>query len=341
MKKNQLWMGFEIQTSSGSVLQPTQVTHWKDQQFKNNQPEAPFHYKADALAGLSLLLLNQNSQNPFSSPSVNFPFVNQCWLALEPHHEMHQRCQSRIQVIKKFVKPSAAPAITGFEDAFTEVLSTSVSAQGVDLAELTALIPHIDVLEKKLSHALLYNFNIQFSRKTAQTLLHLHSFLFSLRTLIAMDYNAYVQDPTFEALKVDSISDYLPKSEYVVNDAILYYKFSKLSAHMPQNVVSEMVKAFVDYSHNATCLVESLPAGFLKSVSAEHLDDTLYLAQMDWLLGTDAGLLFRIREELYGLLEGYEKIFWFDLDGKAHQPAHNLSVNCQITEKDLPTSAAA
>ena len=51
---------------------------------------------------------------------------------------------------------------------------------------------------------------------------------------------------------------------------------------------------------------------------------------MDWLLGTDAGLLFRIREELYGLKEGYEKIFWPDLTDKPTQNQSHLSVSCEL-----------
>ncbi len=340
MKKNQIWMGFEIQTSTGPILQPTRIVSWKNQQFKNTKPESPFHYKADALAGLSLIHLSQNLKNPFASPSVDYPFANQCWLALEPHNELYVRSQSRIQAIKKYYKNSNASVMTNFENSFNEVLAQSVTSNGIEFSELTSLVSTIDIFEKKMSQLLLYNFEVQFSRQTTQNLLHLHSLLFNLRALVAMDYNAYVQDPTFEAVKVDSISDYLPKCEYVTNDAILYHKFCKLADQMPDAVANELRKTFVNYSHNATCLIDSLPAGFLKSIGADDFDDTLYLAQMDWLLGTDAGLLFRVREELYGLLEGYEKIFWFDLEGREFQPAHSLSVNCLLTVQDLGTKAA-
>jgi hypothetical protein len=333
-------MGFEVHTSSGPILQPTRIHYWQKQQFNSHQPEAPFHYKADALVGLSLLQLNHHLHNHFSL-QANTHFTENAWMALEPHHEMYIRSQPRIRAIQKFFKEKNEAAKL-FEGNFTEALSLAFNKQGVDFGELTSVIKNIDYLEKQLEQPLLYNFQLQFSKPIVKSLQHLHSLLFNLRALVAMDYNAYIQDPTFEALRVDSIADYFAKPEYISNDAVLYWKFKKLAEQMPEKVAAEMARGFLCYSHNATFLIESLPTGFLKAIPTEDLEDTLYLTQMDWLLGTDAGLLFRVREELYAILDGYEKIFWPELEGKFHQPAHSLSVSCEITEKDLyPTGAAA
>jgi hypothetical protein len=342
VKRNAIWMGFDIQTASGPVLQPTQIRYWKDNQFKNKNPEAPFHYKADALLGLSLIHLNKHLQNPFSSPKMNFSFAHESWLALEPHHEMFSRALPRMRALKEKIKGETSPDIRRFEDSFTEILNTSLQPWGLDLGELTGLVKAIDFLETQLSSPLLFNFKVSFGKDFAEKLHYLHSLLFNLRALIAMDYNAYIQDPTFEAVRVDSISDYLPKSEYVANDSLMYWQFIKLQEELgPQNF-KKMSDIFAHYSHNATCLIENLPKSFLHSIPAGDLENTLYLVQMDWLLGTDCGLLFKIREELFGIIEGYEHVFWTDLDGKPHQPAHALSVNCQVTENDLsPQTAAA
>jgi hypothetical protein len=337
MKENKLWMGFEVHTSSGPILQPTRIHYWQKQQFHAEQPEAPFHYKADALVGLSLLQLNQHLQNHFSG---NPMFAENAWLALEPHHEMHVRSQPRIQAIQKYFKGTQEHA-KQFEGNLTESMASSFNKQGVDFGELTGLIKHIDYLEKQSEQPLLYNFQLQCTKSAAKSLQHLHSLLFNLRALVAMDYNAHVQDPTFEGVRIDSITDYFAKPEYISNDAVLYWKFKKLASQMPEAVAQEMARNFLSYSHNATFLIESLPSGFLKSVSNDNLEDTLYLTQMDWLLGTDAGLLFRVREELYAILDGYEKIFWPELEGKFHQPAHSLSVSCEVSEKDLYLKDAA
>jgi hypothetical protein len=334
-------MGFDIQTASGPILQPTQIQYWKDHQFKNTTPETPFYYKADALLGLSLIHLNKHLQNPFSSPKMNYPFAHESWLALEPHHEMFSRALPRMQALKQKIKTETSPEVRRFEDSFSEILSNSLQPWGMDLAELTGLVKSIDFLETKLSSPLLFNFKISFSKEFAEKLHYLHSLLFNLRALIAMDYNAYIQDPTFEAVRVDSISDYLPKSEYVANDSLMYWQFVKLQEEMPAPTFKKMAAAFNSYSHNATCLIDNLPKSFLNSVPAGDLEDTLYLVQMDWLLGTDCGLLFKIREELFGIIEGYEHVFWPDLDGKPHKPSHALSVNCQVTENDLNQTIAA
>ncbi|MEI7973227.1 MAG: hypothetical protein WCH11_02545 [Bdellovibrio sp.] len=68
----------------------------------------------------------------------------------------------------------------------------------------------------------------------------------------------------------------------------------------------------------------------------------MYLVQMDWLFGTEAGLLYRIREELYGLRDGYHQIFYRELEESQSQEAHALSANFQIRSSDLfPTPIAA
>ena len=98
---------------------------------------------------------------------------------------------------------------------------------------------------------------------------------------------------------------------------------------------------FKSYSHNGFCLIESLPKSFIQSLHQEELEESLYIAQMDWLLGTDAGLLFRIREELFGLREGYQKIFWPDAEGRPEQYQTSLEVSCHLTANDIEPSVAA
>lgn len=339
---HKIWMGFDIKTSPAPMLQPQKIEYWKPHQFKDTQPESPFHYKADALVGLSLIQLNQHLQNPFTSPQMNFSFAAASWKTLEPHHELYARSQPRISALRKHTKECPQPLVTSFERKWTEILDACQHPWGMDLQHLGYMLDAIDYLEESLKWPLLYNYSIQFSRPVLTQMHHLHSLLFNLRALMAMDYNAYVQDPTFESVKVDSISDYLAKCEYVANDALLYWKLKRSSSEMPAKTFEKLSHYFQEYSHNAVCLIESLPKSFLSGLPQEQMDDTLYLTQMDWLLGTDAGLLFRVREEIYGLMEGYHQIFWPELDGKSPMQSHQLSVNCLLTEKDaFPTVDAA
>lgn len=339
--KGQIWLGFDIETRDGVCPSPNRITFWKEQQFKNLQPEAPFHFKADALVGLSLVHLNSDLQNPFATPGMNFSTANQFWLGLEPHHELYSRCQPRVSSLRSHLKAAPAAATAAFQKQWTETLASSIDSSGIEFETLENLIECIDILEEKCGQNLLYNFSLQFPREMIQQMHHLYSLLFHVRTLCAMDYNAHVTDPTHQAIKVDSVTDYLSRADYVANDAVLYYQFKKLKDRLGP-AGETLAQNFDHLAHHACSLVENLPKSFLHELPTSELEEAFYLAQMDWLLGTEAGLLFRIREELFGLVEGYDKIFWPELEGQRTWPGTKLSVNCLITEKEVfPKNVAA
>lgn len=339
-KTEDVWLGFTVKAEPGPVLKPTQIHFWKDDQFKSHKPEAPLKYHSDALLGLSLVHLNPHLKNPFTAPKMNFPFCYQAWLALEPHFELYQRSQPRVKSLRQHVtKPEAGP-VEYFERNCTDILESSIYPWGIDLKHLQHLIEAIEYLESKTEVPLLYNFGLQLPKPLIEKLHHLHSLLFNLRSLVAVDHNAYIHDPTHEALKVDSITDYIPRADYVANDAILYWNFRKSKEELPTPVAEKLEKSFRTYSHNGYCLIHSLPKSFLNSLRTEELEEVLYLTQMDWLLGTEAGLLFRLREELYGLREGYSQIFWPEASGT--HPQTQLEVSCYLTPSDIePRDVAA
>lgn len=333
--EDKVWLGFDIQTAAGPILRPTKIQFWKDEDFRSITPDDPFYYHADALVGLSLVHLNPHLKNPFAGPDMNFPFCNEAWRALEPHHEMFQRSQPRIQALRHSLKEQPAEISSYFERNFTDVLEGAIHPWGIDLNHLHQLIDSLEYLEMKLQRPLVYNFALKFSRGFVEKLHYLHSLLFNLRSLVASDYNSYIKDATHEAMKVDSITDYLSKAEYISNDALLYYNFKQCKSLMPEKTYALLEKNYRTFSHNGFCLVEALPKSFLASLAPEELEEALYIAQMDWLLGTDAGLLFRLREELYGLAEGYERIFYPELSGKHFLPGTELAVNCEVTAETL------
>ncbi|MEZ0390755.1 MAG: hypothetical protein ACAH59_00970 [Pseudobdellovibrionaceae bacterium] len=340
--QDQVWLGFDIKVNAGPVLRPQKIEFWKEDDFKKAFPQDPFHYFSDALVGLAAVHLSPHFKSPFSGPKMNFPFCHEAWLALEPHHELFERSQPRVLALRHHMKDSAHPLVEYFERNFTETLDSALHPWGIDLGHLCHLIQAIDYLETKMDQTLLYNFNLKLSKPVLEKLHYVHSMLFNLRALVALDYNSHVQDAAHEACKVDSITDYLPKAEYVTNDAMLYWNFKKQKERMKPEVYESLEKTFQTYSHNGHCLVESLPKSFLSSMNIEELEETLYIVQMDWLLGTDAGLLFRIREELYGLFEGYEKVFWPDLAGRPAQNQSHLFVSCQLELDTLyPTNQVA
>lgn len=324
----QMWMGFDV---CMEFMRPLRLEFWKGSDFSNFKPQAPFHYHADALIGLSLFLLHPSWKGPHLPPHAS-KLPQDLWKAMEPHHELFARSATRSQALRQQSK--AQPPREGFEKKFTEVVMSSLQNWGLDLTDLHELNGVIDELEDQSGRPLLYNFDLQTTPTTLKMLHLLHSMLFNLRILMAMDYNAQIQDPTHEAIKVDSITDYLSHGEHIVNDALLYQQFKKVKEKISAAAGTHMEEAFASFLHNGTWLIQSLPANFLKGMKPELLEESLYLVQMDWLLGTEAGLLFRIREEIYGLIEGYNQIFWLDAEAKGKKEG-KLSIQCELTEKSL------
>lgn len=330
-----LWIGFDIKGEAGTLLKPQEIHHWREDEFKKHPPEKPFYYRTDALAGMALVHLNQHLKSPFTTPKMNYSFCFEAWRALEPHHELYEKAQIRVGALRSHLKRQPANQMLSFEGQLSEIMSSAMSDKKVEIETLVEMIDVIDKLETEMSRPLLYNFSLNLSKGMIDRLMHLHSFLFNMRALVAMDYNAFINDPTHEALRVDSIEDYLAKADYVANDSLLYLQLKKQKDKMPAQAYETLRTGFLQYSHNGACLIENLPASFLSSLQTGELEETLYLVQMDWLLGTEAGLLYRIREELFGLQDGYDKIFWPELAERPNSSPQQLSISCELTEEDV------
>lgn len=338
--------GIDISVEPGAFLRPTDLHLWtQESKFTEFPPQKPFKYMSDALLGLSVVRLNSYLKSPLHTTKLNYHFCDEAWKALDPHFEIFNRTQQRVIAFRKNIPTSVKDKITieNFEKNLSEIISLANHPTGLDLETLSELIHTIDAFESDLNRPLLYNFETQFSRQTTESLHALFSLLYHLRSVIALDHNAHCKDFSVEGLKVDSITDYLPRADYVSNDACLYYQFRKLSEpftnHRDKDIrieklfVEPMGKMFRQLSHNAVCLIENTPKSFLSQFSAAELDEVLHLLQMDWLLGTETGLLFKIREELYGIQNGYDKIFWPDYVNSGFKFHNKLTFAIEINEK--------
>jgi hypothetical protein len=351
MKKDKIQLGYEVIVEKGPIAKPIALEFWKNptEHAKWTQT-TPFKYMADALVGLSVFKMNDYLKSPLMCPELNYNFCAEAWRALDPHFELFQRTTARVNSLKENAAKIDPVLMQSLESSLTEILANAQKPWGLDLKELFAVNDAISHFENKSGTRLIYNFGLHFSKGLSEKLQQVFSCLFHLRSLIALDYNAHTQDATFEAVKVDAISDYLHKPEYVVHDALLYLNFKRLSqpfAHRKDDTrveklfVSPMQKAFEQYTHNAYFLVEQMPKNFLNSLNHSELEEALYMVQTDWLLGSDAGVLFKIREEIFGLEYGYEKIFWHDLENKPSFKPSNLSICCEVDDSDIYGNNAA
>jgi hypothetical protein len=352
--KNDLKLGYDITIEKGTC-RPTKVQLWsKESHAEKFKAEAPFKYMADALVGLSLIKINSFVKSPILMPHINYNFATEAWAALDPHHQIFERSFDRVNSLGVRPNKEQLELCEKFESAFNNAFESAQKPWGMDLRELSSVLDTISWFEEKMQSPVLYNFSVQWSRPFREKLLTFYSFLYNLRSIVAVDLNAHIEDPSHEAVKVDSITDYLQKAEYVVNDALLYCQFKKLTTPFTSHrkyvngelpvyslMIEPMYKAFKKYSHNAVNLINNLPPRFIGGMNNVELEEALYMVQMDWLLGSDAGLLFRIREELFGVQNGYENLFWQDLEITSNKKTHSLSLCCEIKESMIYSAKAA
>jgi len=349
MKNNMsLTMGYEIHTTKGPVLKPEKFSLWdQNSHFSDFTPQPPFRYMNDAIFGLAFHQFHQFKGLSFPDKT----FAEQAFKALDPYAELYQKSsqhlkplfKNSVQFNEKTKKHLASCEL--FEKSMGEFWDKNITANGIDFTHFNEALKIIGDFETQLEAPLIYNFSPHFSERFTQQLMGFYSLLFHLRTLIALDHNAHVDDTVFEGVRCDSISDYLPKSDFTVNDALLYWQFKKLSTpfvgHKDKDIrieklfVDPMERAFFQYNHNACALVEQLPQSLLTHSSQTELEDLLHRVQMDWLLGTSTGLLFRIREEIYGICHGYDKVFWPETSHRKNTQSSSLKICFELTEADV------
>lgn len=342
MKTLSLQMGYEIKTQSGSVLKPTEIKIWdQNSRFSEFTPQAPFKYMNDALIGLTFHKMNGFKNLTFTDRA----FAEQSLKALDPYFELYQKSAAKLKPVTHALKFEHKLACENFEKKFSDFWNQTITATEISFKFFGKALEIINAFENELGQPFIYNFSVRFSAGFTEKLICFYSLLFHLRTVIALDHNTYVEDSAFESLKCDSITDYLPKADFTVNDAMLYWQFKKLSTpfvgHKDKDTrieklfVDPMERAFFQYNHNACALIDQLPQSLLTSLSQTELEEELHHIQMNWLLGSGSGLLFRLREETYGLVHGYDKVFWADATPGKRKKSLSLKICCEINESDV------
>lgn len=346
MKKHNFQMAIEIKTQHGAVLKPTDLHFWNmhsehnPKHLQNLVPNTPFKFYTDAILGLCY-----HRMTDFAHLSAEHKhFAEKAYRAFDPYTELFHKSAPRVRALRG----KHTTQHLHFENFEKQVQAIWEKAFAHNAVHFEHLIPALDLLsdfEHEIKAPLLYNFSVHFSEKFTEKLLCFYSLLFHLRSVVAVDHNAHVEDSSYESVKCDSISDYLPKADYTVNDALLYWHFKKLSvpfvghkdkdARFEKLFVEPLQHHFHHYSHNACHLVDQLPVSFMNSLNHAELEEALHHVQMDWLLGSESGLLFKIREELYGVIHGYDKIFWAEQSHSRAKQASVLNLCFELSEQDL------
>lgn len=351
MKQDVFQMVIDIKTKSGSVLKPHEIHFWDMSNQKhpkhlhNFLPNSPFKFYTDAILGLCFHKMTDYQHLTVEQKN----FSEKAYLSFNPYNELFQKSAAKI---KNFRKKDLSQQIhfENFEKQMTAFWEQAFHKNTFSFEKIRPALDLIAEFESQISTPLIYNFSVHFSDKFSEKLICFYSFLFHLRSIVAVDHNAHIEDSSYESVTCDSISDYLPKADYTVNDALLYWHFTRLAQQFhphkekdqrtEKHFVEPLKHHFHQYSHNACRLVENLPVSFLGSLNQQEQEESLYQAQMDWLLGSHSGLLFKIREELFGVFEGYEKIFWVNTHGGKAKTSSSLNICFEISEKDLATNSS-
>ena len=302
-------------------------------QAEEDHPFSPLPYFTDAILGLSAFQLTLNA-NDYASTSEVEELVSLLWQKLEPMHEVYRRSHQRVSPLLQ-IKPSlpSKEMEIMLEQSLKDILKQSCTTKGIDLTEVLNLIDSLNYFEAKRSHPLLFDTQLQISESTLRQLHILHSLLYNLRAVIAIFYNSTRKEMLYESLHLDSVKDYFHAPDLLTNETMLYFQFLNLCKKGQIKDQSEALlnKAFKNHLPHSHYLVHSLPGNFFTNQNFELLEQSLYTFQIDWLLGSPAGLLYRIREELMGIKEGYENTFWPELQNEeSSEPSRTLQVNCVL-----------
>lgn len=298
-------------------------------------PLAPMPYFTDALVGLSAYKLLVHSKDSLSSNEEALAAL--LWQRLEPMHEVYYRASQRIQQWLGS-KSTNAQAELIFEQEFRDILRTACSSEGTKIHDLLPLIEALNQMETRRSHPLLFDTKIQLTASTINILQTLHSLLYNLRAISAIHYNTHRADPLFDGLQLDTVKDYFHAPDLLTNESMLYYHIqSHLGASNSERKTHNWINdAFLSYLPQSHFLVNALPEEFFANKGREQLEQDIYTFQIDWLLGSPAGLLYRLREELIGLREGYDQTFWPELQNEiVSEPTASLAVNCILDSEHI------
>jgi hypothetical protein len=345
-----LSINFEINLNSDPIGTPNSfnLLEKKESNVVNFSPN--YKFLNDLICGLQF-----HKMNDFSFLNLQEKtFAKKALLELDPYHQIYSKCSHQLRsTLSTFDKnsPTSAIQIENLEKSLDDFFQQVFNTRRFQLKSLFPLLELINQFEEEIESPLIYLFSLKLKPQLIEKLTSFYSFLFHMRTIVALEFNQSTDDSAFENLKCDSISDYIPKSDFTVNDAILFWQFKKLStpfvghkdkdSRIEKLLVKPLERAFLQYSHNACALITQLPDSYLSQLSVSQLEEQLHNLQMNWLLGSASGLLFRVREELFGLMEGYANIFWPEATSGRKKSAATLNLQVEFCESDLQKNSQA
>jgi hypothetical protein len=319
-----LVLHFDILGESDVLSRPTElVIRQNNKVTTENNFIRGLKYQADLLTGLNLYWLCL----PKKSPSITR--VSSALNVLDPHYALHVKAQDRLSHWLKCKNPKVVS--THILSQMAEIITDATSEEGLSLMKLLPLLPLFEKVEIQINRPVLFNLELDLPNEILRSFNILANLLFYVRALVLADYNQQIEDPTFEAIRMDSVNDYLPKLESVAHDAAIYSHFLRLEAQMPTLVAQRLKDVFQTYSSMGATLIDSIERIKPSQRFGKDLLEHMNRVQIDWLFGTPAGICYRLREELLAIRDGYHKVFHFDVATDFRQQNASWSFDCPLS----------
>lgn len=313
-KNSELYINYSLSAVPGTLARPLSLTLHNESTSDHSIEHSP--HSLETLAGLNLVcsLASEDMMDGHHLLALH---------NLDPHQGLYQNAKARLEAQALHRKNHKILLPPGLFHDFANLLKESIHKHTINIQNLTGLIDLLDLIEAKTRAPLLYNLDLHLPHELSSHLTLLTNLLFYTRALIIQDYNQGCPNFTTEGIRIDSVSDYLPKIDSISNDAAIYSHFRRLEAQMPTLVASRLKDMFQHYSAMGVVLTEMAEGNRNFHNSHKDLHENLNRLQLDWLFGADAGICYRLREELLGVREGYSRTFHLEIpEGYQQQKKH-------------------
>lgn len=341
----------QLQGSAHGLFQPQTLKTAISLTRSSSAPPAPAEWRGlDCLSDL-LLGMNMSYLACLLEPEVAFSFgiggVEDYLKHLDINHNLPLRFAPLVPLSKRSSKGKTAPSQERLSKSLDKWLEFFLRAEPSHDSGPTlqlsshpslakSLIEIIDDFEQGEQKTLLFSHGLELNPLLRLKLLCVYSVWFYARTLSVHSYNSSTRDLAFDCARVDRITNYLPHPEFTVNDSILLATLkSQLSGE-----AAKIDQVFQTWAHNSVKLLKCVPEGWFKELSPEELQNKIHQLQVHWLLGTPEGLLFRLREEAYGLTHGYQEIFHPEVATWTHSGSVTLQFQSMASPELMKKNSA-
>ena len=351
-------LAYQVLGQNGPIFNPQNIRY-----LPPGSPEIPVNTMGIGTSGLSAGLAGANLIVSILNLGVSVYIahrINNLHKKVDHLQETIDRIERKIDYIKeKADRIDTQVAENNLRHALDHVLLTAVSHDGIDLRVLTNLCGDFEKFINSLSSPLMLNFGLRLSSDIRGQLQQLYNLAYEIRRLTTQQYNISIDGDPERIITVNPTEDYYfewSSLDILIQKTILrrlvldkvmgeklqeflslrenrgYFSFGGVSVikkNLPKFLNGE-IGSFSEIFTGWSSLDEFLPEDLFKDEAPEVIEQGLYDLCCAWLYQTDAGLLWKTRIELDGIADGYENVFWPQLQESEPCGFNQIEVACDV-----------